>query len=108
MDGFEEKLEKILSSPETMSRIAALAGELQSSGEEDDVSENKSETKGEIPNLSALTSVVGNIADDRRISVLKALRSQTDEEGGKTVDRAILAIRIAKTVKTVLPEVGLI
>ena len=53
MDGFEEKLEKILSSPETMSRIAALAGELQSSGEEDDVSENKSETKGEIPNLSA-------------------------------------------------------
>ena len=80
----------------------------QSSGEENDVSENKSETKGEIPNLSALTSVVGNIADDRRISVLKALRSQTDEEGGKTVDRAILAIRIAKTVKTVLPEVGLI
>ncbi|MBQ1955582.1 MAG: hypothetical protein II350_07555 [Clostridia bacterium] len=105
MEGFDEKLEKILSSPETMARIAALAGELQggSSGKE-----QGEETKNEIPDLSSLTSVVADLADDRRIGVLKALKAHADEAGGKTVDRAILAIRIAKTVKTVLPEVGLI
>lgn len=105
MEGFDEKLEKILSSPEAMSRIAALAGELQGglSGEE-----QGAEANADIPNLSSITSAVGKLADDRRIGVLKALKAQTDEAGGKTVDRAILAIRIAKTVKTVLPEVGLI
>lgn len=105
MEGFDEKLEKILSSPETMSRIAALAGELQGGSSENG---QDSVPTADIPNLSALASAVGKIADDRRIGVLKALKSHADEEGGKTVDRAILAIRIAKTVKTVLPEVGLI
>lgn len=103
MEGFDEKLEKILSSPETMSRIAALAGELQGSSAGD---EQDGGAKAEIPNLSALAGAVGSISDDRRIGILKALKAHADADGGKTVDRAILAIRIAKTVKTVLPEVG--
>lgn len=106
MEGFDEKLEKILSSPETMSKIAALAGEL--SGGESPKNDESVPRQAEAFNLPAIASAMGNIADDRRIGVLKALKAQADPEGAKTVDRAILAIRIAKTVKTVLPEVGLI
>ncbi len=101
MEGFDEKLERILSSPETMSKIAALAGELAPG----DGGEPAPDLKPDF-DLPKISSAMQSVADDRRISVLKALKSQTDSDGAKTVDRAILAIRIARTVKTVLPEVG--
>lgn len=104
MEGFDEKLERILSSPETMGKIAALAGEL--SGKDSGDAPEPGGT--EVPDLGAIVSAVSSMAEDRRISVLKALKAQTDGAGAATVDRAILAIRIAKTVKAVLPEVGVI
>lgn len=103
MEGFDEKLEKLLSSPETMGRIAALAGELSGGAGEG----AEAEPAG-MPDISGLREAVSSASDDSRISVLKALRDRSDTEGARTAERAILAIRVAKTLKRVLPEVGLI
>ena len=108
MESFDEKLEKLLSSPETMAKIASLAGELSGQNGNSEDTQRTGENAESIPDLSAVASVGGRVSDDRRMAVLKALKAQTDPEGSRTIDRAVLAIRVAKTVKTVLPEVGLV
>ena len=126
MELADGKLEKILNSPETMAKIAEIARGLGSRSVEGGEARTESETAEALapdPPFSGaaeetgmsreLASVLGKAmegfrGDERRIGMLKALKPLSDGKSAGTVDRAILAIRIAKAVKCILPEVGLL
>ena len=126
MELADGKLEKILNSPETMAKIAELARGLGSQSGESGETQTESEAaeafaadpfltgEAEETGMSReLASVLGRAmegfrGDERRIGMLKALKPLSDGKSAGTVDRAILAIRIAKAVKCILPEVGIL
>ncbi|MGN1451546.1 MAG: hypothetical protein ACI4XQ_05580 [Eubacteriales bacterium] len=126
MELADGKLEKILNSPETMAKIAEIARGLGSRSGEGDEPRTESETaeafarnpplpgaEEETGMSRELASVLGKAmegfrGDERRIGMLKALKPLSDGKSAGTVDRAILAIRIAKAVKCILPEVGIL
>lgn len=133
MEHTDGALERILNSPDSMQKIAELAQSLkaeiqETSGESAESDAKQAETSGisdpVIPDGMDVSGVLSGMnvnpavmrlvtaaassygQSDKRTRLLEALRPFTHGENAGTIDRAIHAVRIAKTAKAVLATIG--
>ena len=117
ISGAEDGLERILNSPESMAKIAEIARSLRggSPAEPLQTTEMSSESNGIAQAFSGLnldpsmmrtiaTAVQGYTASDRRTRLLEAVRPFASAENARLVDRALQAVRLARSVGTVLRD----
>ena len=90
-DNIQENLSRLLSDPEGMERIRAMAESLFSSAEE------KKEPSGdEAQMLLRAVKMLRDDAPDERGQLLLALRPHLGAERQEKIDRAVKLLRIAK------------
>ena len=136
MEHTDGALERILNSPGSMQKIAELAQSLkaemqETSGESADSEAGQTETSGisdpvipGVPDGMGVSGVLSGLnanpavmrlvtaaassygQSDKRTRLLEALRPFTHGENVGTIDRAINAVRIARTAKAVLNTIG--
>lgn len=123
MEDFEEKLNSILSSPETMGQIMALAGSLSGSSEEGQESDGESSAPTSAP--SPPTKGLGDLlqgmdpgmvhklmalwgeytrGEDERTRLLQALRPFLREERQTKLDRAVQIARISRVIRSAIDQ----
>ena len=103
-DGFESGIERILSSPEAMARIAQIAqglGAPAPSGPPEDAPVSGGNA-GEAAERFA-EAAAGLSGGDRRVALLKAMQPFAEGKSAETVRRAIFAVRVAKAVRAMMP-----
>lgn len=127
MDDFEEKLNSILSSPETMGQIMALADSI--SGKSSDTAPTASETSQPLAEgatgagggsplslLSSLdpkllqkaTTLLGEYTrgNDEKVALLNAMRPFLSEERRPKLDKALQIARLARVIRAAFQEFG--
>ena len=117
IQGAEDGLERILNSPESMAKIAEIARSLRGHSDEKSSSATESVTESggiaqalmglnlDPPTMRTIaTAVQGYMASDRRTQLLEAVRPFAHADHIQLVDRVLQAIRLARTVGTVLRE----
>ena len=116
MDTLDQKIDQILSNPESMSQIMELAKNLGLSATPSDTQAQPPAKGNESPFLSdtplatpnpatLLTSLTGiNAGDDRQTNLLKALRPYLRPERQDRLDRALQAARMVKTAKLAMKQ----
>ena len=117
MDNFEDKLNKILSSPEEMGKIMGLARSL--SGPSQDGEHTPQPTGGQEP--GGLTSMLGNIdpkvlsllgrvlgeyssKDNDKTALISALKPYLKEDRCEKIDRAAQVAKLARLAKSAFSE----
>ena len=111
MDGLEEKLNALFSSPESMAQLKQLADSLAGTlggGEE------RGDTAGPIPEgldprlMQLFTSVLREYqAPSRTGNLVEALRPWLEAERAERLGKALRIARLARAAKAVLPEMGM-
>ena len=115
MDGLEEKLGALFSSPESMAQLKqladTLAGTLGSGGGERG---SGPDPGGEMPEgldprlMQLITGVLREFqAPSRTGELVAALRPWLDEERGKRLEKALRIARLTRAARTALPELGM-
>lgn len=112
MANLDDGLQRILDSPESLAKIAEIARSLRSEHEATTSAEPaEAKTSSDIPNFPeldpALTRLVsgairGYTGTDRRTHLLEALRPFAHEKNRDIIERALMAVRIARSAKAVL------
>lgn len=127
MEDFEEKLNSILSSPETMGQIMALAdsisgksssGDGDSSGSAPPLAEDASGMGANSP-LSLLSSLDPSLlqkattllgeytrGNDEKTALLNAMRPFLSEERRPKLDKALQIARLARVIRSAFREFG--
>ena len=123
MEDFEEKLNSILSSPETMGQIMALANSLSGGGEEQasgdaDASEAAAGEgtppgdlsgllqgldEGMVPKLMALWGEY-NRGNDEKTRLLQAMKPFLRQERQEKLDRAVQIARISRVIRAAIEQ----
>ena len=123
MDGFEEKLNRILSDPAALEKVASIAkgmgAHTERSGSEDAVHEAADGGLGALlgglggngldPRLmSGIIELMGEYSreDDRRAALLGALRPYVREARREKMDRAVQIVKLARTARAALGMLG--
>ena len=113
MDGFEEKLNSILSSPEDMKKIMELAKNLSGGNKSADPPKGgKSAPSSPLPDLDPrliqllLRVKKGMSEDDGKTKLLCCLKPYLREDRREKVDRAIRIARAAEIARRALGELG--
>lgn len=121
MEDFEEKLNSILSSPETMSQIMALASSLSGGGEEEQVREDAPQTgpveAGQFSSLlqgldsgtlQGLMTLWGEYkkGEDEKTRLLQALKPFLREERQAKLDRAVQIARLSRVIRSAIKQFG--
>ena len=111
MANLDDGLQRILDSPENLAKIAEIARSLRTETKPADPPESSvSAPTAGIPNLPeldpALTRLVsgairGYTGTDRRTCLLEALRPFAHEKNRAIIERALMAVRIARSAKAV-------
>lgn len=123
MEDFEEKLNSILSSPETMGQIMALASSLSGSSEEGQESDGESSASDTAPAnptkglgdllqgidpdmVHKLMTLWGEYTrgEDERTRLLQALRPFLREERQTKLDRAVQIARISRVIRSAIDQ----
>lgn len=115
MDGLEEKLGALFSSPESMAQLKqladTLAGTLGSGGGDRTNGPDKGSDMpdGQDPRLMQLIAGVLREfqAPSRTGELVAALRPWLDEERGKRLEKALRIARLTRAARTALPELGM-
>ena len=113
MDGLEEKLGALFSSPESMAQLKQLADTLAGSlggGDRGDGPDRGTETpEGLDPRLMQLISGVLREfqAPSRTGELVAALRPWLDEERGRRLEKALRIARLTRAAKAAIPELGM-
>lgn len=132
MDGFDEKLQKLLNDPQALARVAQLAQGLQSPQSES-VAEVETEpaappavgsgAPGGLESLGGLGELLSGLdpkllggimelagefgkKDDRRIALLNALRPYVRAERSAKMDRAAELVQLARVIRRGLGLLG--
>ena len=111
MDGLEEKLNALFSSPESMAQLKqladSLAGTLGSGGED------RENGAGPLPEgldprlMQMITTVLREYqAPSRTGNLVAALRPWLEAERAERLGKALRIARLARAAKVVLPEMG--
>ena len=97
-DDFQDKLNSILSNPEIMKTIAALAGSLGSPAPQDAGVDNAEQSFSTDEAAANLASMVNNLSDsnDSRINLLYALKPYMRSGGANQMDMAIKILKLTK------------
>lgn len=133
MEHTDGALERILNSPDSMQKIAELAQSLKAemqptSSEPAEIDNSPAEADAvqdpAVPDSPDISGVLSGMninpavlrlvtaaassygQSDKRTRLLEALRPFTHGENAGTIDRAINAVRIARTAKAVLNTIG--
>ena len=127
MDEFEEKLNSILSSPETMGQIMALANSLSGqpqSNQEDTESEQGAQApqapQAKAPDLSGLFQGMDpamlqklmtlwgefNRGGDEKTRLLQAMRPFLREERQAKLDKAMQIARLSRVIRSAIEQIG--
>lgn len=113
MDNLEEKLNALLSDPETMQKIQAIAGSLgQPSPAPTAPAENQHAPEGSpLPNLSALQNL-GNLSagvgvDQNQKALLNALGPYLSRDRVAKLENAMRAAKMARMASSLLGNGGL-
>jgi uncharacterized phage infection (PIP) family protein YhgE len=126
VEDFEEKLNSILSSPETMGQIMALANSLSGGGEDSQETSEPAQqdaalqsgqggTLGEISSLlqgmdsgtmQKLLALWGEYrrGDDEKARLLQALKPFLREERQEKLDRAVQIARISRVIRSAIGQ----
>ena len=115
MDGWEEKLGALFSSPESMAQLKQLADTLAGTlggggGDRSSDPERGTEMpEGMDPRLMQLIAGVLREfqAPSRTGELVAALRPWLDEERGKRLDKALRIARLTRAARTAIPELGM-
>ena len=115
MDDFEEKLNSILASPETMGQIMALADSITSQSEETPAESSPGPVSAPAPaanplamlqNLDpAMLKTIGSLfqeynrGDDEKAALLQALHPFLREERWTKVENAIQITRLSRVIR---------
>ena len=115
MDDFEEKLNSILASPETMGQIMALADSITSQSEETPAESSPGPVSAPAPaanplamlqNLDpAMLKTIGSLfqeynrGDDEKAALLQALHPFLREERWTKVEKAIQITRLSRVIR---------
>ena len=115
MDGLEEKLGALFSSPESMAQLKQLADTL--AGTLDPGREDRGtgpDRGGETPEgmdprfMQLIAGVLREFqAPSRTGELVAALRPWLDEERGKRLEKALRIARLTRAARTALPELGM-
>ena len=121
MSDFEDKLNAILSSPDAMAQVAALAQQLSDGGEK---AGTPPQEEAPAPASSGVGDLLGGIdpamvarflpllremnspEDDQRAALLHALRPFLKPERQAKVDRALQAAKMIRMGKNLLQHLG--
>lgn len=112
MDGLEEKLGALFSSPESMAQLRQLADTLAGTLGSPDRGEGKEPgpvtPEGPDPRLMRLiTGVLREYqAPSRTGNLVAALRPWLDAERAARLDKALRIAQLTRAARTVLPELG--
>ena len=114
MDGWEEKLGALFSSPESMAQLKQLADTLAGTlggggGDRSDPERGTEMPEGMDPRLMQLiTGVLRELqAPSRTGELVAALRPWLDEERGKRLDKALRIAKLTRAARTAIPELGM-
>lgn len=111
MANFDENLQRILDSPESMAKIAELARSMMGDENANSVGEDASTPLSGIPGFPELDpammrlvsgAIRGYTGTDRRTRLLEALQPFAHEKNRELIERALKAVRIARSAKAVL------
>ncbi len=121
MDEFEEKLNSILSSPEAMGQIMALANSLSAPPQgEQETGEQKAGSPSAAPDLSGLFQGMDpamlqkvmalwgefNRGGDEKTELLRAMRPFLREERQAKLDKAMQITRISRVIRAAIAQFG--
>lgn len=128
MDGLEEKLNKILSDPEALGSVMKMAQSIAGGGSNDDAPSGDGNVLGALSQLGGggagglmdmisgidpqmlgrIMSLAGEYGrtDDRRTSLLTALKPYVREERREKMERAAQIVRLARTARMALGSFG--
>lgn len=104
MNDFEDKLNAVLSDPDSMAQIMKLA---QSIGEKSEDNQQPSEQGSDIGKIISLAGQLGGSCESKYSALLFALKPYLKEERQTKLDRAIRISKLSKLAKTAI-ESGLI
>lgn len=115
MDGLEEKLSALFSSPESMAQLKQLADTLAGTLGSGDGDRRKGADRGpEAPDgldpgfMRLITGVLHEFQSPSRTGELvEALRPWLDEDRGRRLEKALRIARLTRAAKTALPELGI-
>jgi hypothetical protein len=122
MSELDDKLNQILSNPDTMNQIMSIANSLSSSGESSSPVPSDPQSQTGLPDLSSLSSLLGgndrvdpqlmgtlsqlmeeySKPEDEKAALLRALRPFLREERSARIDRVIQLTRLSRVVKLAL------
>ena len=119
MSDFEEKLNAILSSPETMEQISAIASSLSGGGKQPEDGDAPPDTAQEQsgPDPAGLGSLLGGLdsgmlerilplvreyqaGNDEKQALLNALKPFLRQESQEKVDKAIRITRLSRVIRS--------
>lgn len=117
MEDFEEKLNTILSSPETMGQIMELANSLSGGGEE----KPESGTAGEVAPLGEVSALLQGIdsaalqklmalwgeyrrGGDEKTRLLEAMKPFLRQERQEKLDKAVQIARISRVIRAAIEQ----
>lgn len=117
MEDFEEKLNTILSSPETMGQIMALANSLSGGGEE----KPESGAAGEVAPLGEVSALLQGIdstalqklmalwseyrrGSDEKTRLLEAMKPFLRQERQEKLDKAVQIARISRVIRAAIEQ----
>ncbi len=110
MANLDDSLQRILDSPESLAKIAELVRSMRADESSDPVGLRDSADPPELPNLPELDpalmrlvsgAIRGYAGTDRRTRLLEALQPFAHEKNRALIDRALKAVRIARSAKAV-------
>lgn len=118
MEDFEEKLNTILSSPETMGQIMALANSLSGGGEEQKSEPAPAENAaplGDVSNLlqgmdsgtlQKLMALWGEYrrGGDEKTRLLEAMKPFLRQERQEKLDRAVQIARVSRVIRAAIEQ----
>ena len=115
MDGLEEKLSALFSSPESMAQLKqladTLAGTLGSEGGERGTGTDRGTEMSDGPDPGFMQLITGVLREfqspSRTGELVEALRPWLDEDRGRRLEKALRIARLTRAAKTALPELGL-
>ncbi len=115
MDGLEEKLGALFSSPESMAQLKqladTLAGTLGSGGGDRTNGPDRGSDMPDGPDPRLMQLIAGVLREFQAPSLtgelVAALRPWLDEERGKRLEKALRIARLTRAARTALPELGM-
>jgi hypothetical protein len=110
MDDIQEKLSALLSDPDGMEKIKAMAQSLIGSQSEPELSASKPEPISDpgfdIAAVTRMMSLLKNHGDDSRVRLLLALKPHLSEEKQNRVDSAVKMMKLLE-LAPLLKEAGI-